>query len=77
MIGGSIRVDGPAGPGRRDIRIADQDSGLASNAQVDFQRRLEHLLEQIALIDLSGLARAHALSFLQQDDAVGKFRGEI
>jgi hypothetical protein len=52
----------------------NSDPGTTRGADVDLQRRLEDLLEQLLLVHLGRRPDPQTLAAVQQDDLVGEFR---
>jgi hypothetical protein len=78
IVDGAVKI--PRAPllTRNSLVAAAQNHARAAvRAHLHFQRRFEHFFQHILLIHFRGFSDAQALAFVQQRDAVGKFRGQI
>jgi|HubBroStandDraft_4_1064222.scaffolds.fasta_scaffold36156_2 hypothetical protein len=78
IVDGAVKI--PRAPllTRNSLVAAAQNHARAAvRAHLHFQRRFEDFFQHILLIHFRGFSDAQALAFVQQRDAVGKFRGQI
>ncbi len=75
IVDGAVKIPNAPLIAKKLVAAAQNHARTPARAHFHFQWRFEHFFQHILLIHFRGISDAQALAFVQQGDAVGKFRG--